>query len=124
MLPGNENALPLPVEASGVKLTLGSANKLDIEVSKPGKYALKMVDGKPLKFDVAELPPPIELNADWDVAFSPKDGGPEHVKFDKLISWSEHADNGVKYYSGTAVYTKKFTFRPIRSPRTAAINSI
>ena len=56
-----------------------------------------------------KLPPPIEFNGDWDVAFSPKDGGPEHVKFDKLISWSDHPDKGVKYYSGTATYTKKFT---------------
>jgi hypothetical protein len=69
---------------------------------------LKMADGKTRTVDVAKLSAPIELNTDWDVAFSPKDGGPEHAKFDKLISWSDSADKGIKYYSGTAVYTKRF----------------
>jgi hypothetical protein len=26
--------------------------------------------------------------------------------FDKLISWTKHPDNGVKYFSGTATYKK------------------
>jgi hypothetical protein len=30
------------------------------------------------------------------------------VKFDRLISWPEHPDEGVKYFSGTAVYSCNF----------------
>ncbi len=31
---------------------------------------------------------------------------PEHVTLDRLISWSDHPDAGVKYFSGTAAYSK------------------
>jgi hypothetical protein len=31
------------------------------------------------------------------------------VALDKLISWSEHDDPGVKYFSGQAIYTKTIT---------------
>ena len=41
----------------------------------------------------------------WDVSFDPKWGGPkEPVRFDTLTSWIDHSDDGIKYYSGKAVY--------------------
>jgi hypothetical protein len=40
------------------------------------------------------------------VAFPPKWGAPAHVELDKLISWPDSADKGVKYFSGTGTYTK------------------
>jgi hypothetical protein len=46
------------------------------------------------------------LNKDWAVSFEPSRGAPETAQFDRLISWSESADPGVKYYSGSATYTK------------------
>jgi hypothetical protein len=46
------------------------------------------------------------LNKDWAVSFEPSRGAPETAQFDRLISWSESADMGVKYYSGSATYTK------------------
>jgi hypothetical protein len=42
----------------------------------------------------------------WDVSFPPDRGAPASVKFDQLSSWSENADAGVKYFSGTGTYTK------------------
>ncbi len=46
------------------------------------------------------------LNKDWAVSFEPNRGAPDTAKFDRLISWSESADMGVKYFSGSATYTK------------------
>jgi hypothetical protein len=46
------------------------------------------------------------LNKDWVVSFEPNRGAPETAQFDRLISWSESADPGVKYFSGSATYTK------------------
>jgi hypothetical protein len=100
---------PVPVEEIGVQLTVDRENRLKVQVGRPGKYSLKYADGSSRQFEVARSLPIIELNDDWDIAFLPKDGGPEHVKFDKLISWSDHPDKGVTYYSGAATYTKKFT---------------
>jgi hypothetical protein len=104
----NENRAPLPVEPADVKLTINPKNGVAVRTGRPGQYVLKYADGSTRNFEVAKLPPTIDLNSDWDVAFSAKGGGPEHVKFDKLISWSEHPDKGIKFYSGTATYTKKF----------------
>ncbi len=45
----------------------------------------------------------------WDVTFDAKWGGPkEPVRFDTLTDWIDHSDDGIKYYSGKAVYRKTF----------------
>lgn len=51
----------------------------------------------------------IDLTTQWDIAFDPGMGGPESLKLDSLISWSELEDEGASYYSGSAVYTREFT---------------
>ncbi|WP_340110750.1 glycosyl hydrolase [Maribellus mangrovi] len=47
-----------------------------------------------------------EITGEWTVNFDPQWGGPESVIFPELLDWSKHPDEGIKYYSGTAVYTK------------------
>lgn len=42
----------------------------------------------------------------WDVSFQPDRGAPARITLDRLSSWSEHSDAGVKYFSGTGTYTK------------------
>lgn len=54
-----------------------------------------------------------DLSANWDVAFNPKWGGPAHTVFKKLENWPEMKDDGIKYYSGTAVYTKTFDMNAV-----------
>ncbi len=49
-----------------------------------------------------------ELDGPWHVSFDPAWGGPDSIVFDTLQDWSEHTNSGIKYYSGTAVYTKTF----------------
>jgi hypothetical protein len=68
---------------------------------------LKTASGKTLSAEVRDLPPPTEIVGPWEVAFPPKWGAPEKITLEKLISWSEHPDAGVKYFSGTATYAKK-----------------
>jgi hypothetical protein len=46
------------------------------------------------------------LNKDWFVGFAPNRGAPRTAPFDRLISWSESLDLGVRYFSGSATYTK------------------
>ncbi len=46
------------------------------------------------------------LSGAWDVAFQAGRGAPDRVRLESLGSWSESVDPGVKYFSGTAVYTK------------------
>jgi len=46
------------------------------------------------------------LGGTWAVHFQKDRGAPEQVNFDKLTSWADNIDNGIKYFSGTAVYSK------------------
>jgi hypothetical protein len=49
------------------------------------------------------------LSGPWAVSFNPKFGGPKKTTFDKLLDWTQSADDGIKYYSGIAVYKKDFS---------------
>lgn len=48
------------------------------------------------------------LNAPWTVAFDPQWGGPEKIVFDSLADWTTRPEEGIKYYSGIAVYRQQF----------------
>ncbi|MDD4426220.1 MAG: glycosyl hydrolase, partial [Mariniphaga sp.] len=57
------------------------------------------------------FPNPVETTLDivdgqWNVSFQKEWGAPEQITIEKLISWSDYDDPGVKYYSGTGSYTK------------------
>jgi hypothetical protein len=52
------------------------------------------------------LPQPYPINGPWKVDFAPNLRASCLSGFDKLISWTEHLDPGVKYYSGSATYSK------------------
>lgn len=55
---------------------------------------------------VGELTPLAAIDGAWDVSFPPNLGAPAKMQFAKLESWTVNADEGVKYFSGTATYTK------------------
>ena len=79
---------------------------LEAEVRRAGTYVLKSADGRDRRFAVTAVPEPVEITGSWDVQFPSGWGAPSSVKFDKLISWSEYPDSGVRYFSGTASYRK------------------
>ena len=55
---------------------------------------------------VKDLAEPFTVKGEWTVKFDPKWGAPEEIKIPELISWTDHANNGVKYFSGTGTYLK------------------
>ncbi len=48
------------------------------------------------------------LDGPWKVSFQSGRGAPDSVTLDKLTSWSDNNDAGVKYFSGAGTYTKTF----------------
>jgi hypothetical protein len=48
------------------------------------------------------------LEGPWSVAFDPAWGAPAHVTFPHLEDWTRHHDDGIRHYSGKAVYTRTF----------------
>jgi hypothetical protein len=46
------------------------------------------------------------IDGSWQLSFQSGRGAPSFITLDKLISWSESADSGVKYFSGIGTYSK------------------
>jgi hypothetical protein len=78
-----------------------------VKTSRNGDFELRTADGKVLKASAGDLPAPIEPVGAWDLKFPPDWGAPAEVKLDRLISWTDSPDPGVRYFSGTAVYEKQ-----------------
>jgi hypothetical protein len=50
----------------------------------------------------------IPLSGAWHVSFPPNMGAPNSAEFSRLISWPDHLNPGIKYFSGSATYSKSF----------------
>jgi hypothetical protein len=74
-----------------------------------GDYEIQTAQGRTFRASAASLPAPMILNAGWHVSFPPKLGAPASIQLDELLSLSQHADPGVRYFSGTATYTRDFS---------------
>lgn len=53
----------------------------------------------------------ITVEGPWKVMFQPNRGAPASATFNKLISYTENSNTGIKYFSGTATYTKYITIK-------------
>lgn len=51
----------------------------------------------------------IDLSGQWTVLFPPNRQAPAQIELPELMSWTQHTDDGVKYFSGTATYQKTFS---------------
>jgi hypothetical protein len=52
------------------------------------------------------------VDGPWAVSFQPGRGAPASATFDKLISWNDSTDSGIKYFSGAGTYTKTIQASP------------
>jgi len=86
----------------------GINGKFQAHISEPGTYELTWVDGKKSVVEVDEGTQKLQIRGSWELSFDPEWGGPEKVVVDDLKSWTEFEEEGIKYYSGTAVYRKEF----------------
>lgn len=96
--------------AGGVKLELRLAPEeaLFVVFRKGGRAA----NGAPGRQKQEPLPPPIPVSGPWTVRFPEGWGAPSSAVFPRLISWTEHEDPGIRYFSGIAEYRTKVTLAP------------
>jgi hypothetical protein len=111
-----------PVDPLEVKLTVDADQRISIQAWQSGKYEIRRTDGSTRSIVVDRIPPLMELAGPWEVHFATGCGAPDKVIFDKLISWSEHTGQGVKYYSGTATYAKSFSLSPEMAGKNRRLN--
>ncbi|MBM4155930.1 MAG: glycoside hydrolase family 2 [Lentisphaerae bacterium] len=93
--------------ACPVRVTRTDAGGVELAATESGRYTLVRADGRETVTDVA-LPPAVELSNPWKVRFPglPTLGSP--IEWPRLVSWTEHADDAVKSFSGTATYATRF----------------
>jgi hypothetical protein len=101
---GKSEAVEYIIEggATNVSVTLNPEQSVFVVFRNPTTVTSQKIT-KPIRTTLATLAGP------WNVSFPPNLGAPEKITMDKLISLSEHADAGVKYFGGTATYTKDVT---------------
>ena len=80
------------------------------EILRNGTYEILTADGKTHTILTDGIPDKIVLKGPWNVGFTPGWGAPESIVLDNLISLTKHPDNGVRYYSGSAVYKKTLEY--------------
>lgn len=98
-------ALQLPPDPEqGARLERLADGSLVAEVSRPGVYEARTRSGRVARLRVPSVPPAISVEGPWEVRFDPPWVGPESARFEKLISWSEHPDPRIRFYSGAAAY--------------------
>lgn len=73
-----------------------------------GPATLELNDGVRIALEAPKLPAPVTVPGPWQVTFPEKLGAPPSATFEKLISWSEHEDPGIRFFSGTATYSTAF----------------
>ncbi len=104
-----------PILKDGVLLTLGSGEIMDpvhAALLSPGSYSLTTESHEARSVVIPELTPPVEISGPWMISFPQGKAEPKTVSLEKLTSWSLSPDDGVKYFSGTATYTKKIVLTP------------
>jgi hypothetical protein len=90
--------VPLKLDPYGTTFVVfrSTAAKNTLEVRPPKETVIDGLD--------------LALNRDWSVSFQPGKGIPETIGFHRLFSWPDSplplSDEALKYYSGTATYTK------------------
>jgi hypothetical protein len=90
----------------GESAASGSIDTAAFQCFQNGQYTLTVSKGQTKQVKVDTLPEPLPLDGEWTVDFDPKWGAPPQIKLPKLISWTDHENEGVKYYSGAGFYTK------------------
>lgn len=105
----SETPIPRPHrDLPTIELRRVRGGRVEADVWQPGEYVFRGADGSRRTIGIRALPEPLSLEGPWEVRFDARGGAPESATFDKLISWSAHENEGIRYYSGTATYRKTF----------------
>jgi hypothetical protein len=110
--PAGRRVVELQPSSAPVEVDL---EKQQIVAETPGRYTVRLSSGETLTAQVPAIEP-AAVEGPWTVRFTPGWGAPASVRFDKLASWTEHGNPGVRYYSGTATYSARFFVEGVDGP--------
>ncbi|ARN56184.1 glycosyl hydrolase [Sedimentisphaera salicampi] len=90
------------------RLTAEDNGRLCLQTTMEGTFNAISESGKTFTAEAPELPDSVEVSGPWKVDFEPGLGAPAAAEFPSLISWSEHSNEGIRYFSGHASYHTSF----------------
>ncbi|MEI6503933.1 MAG: glycosylhydrolase-like jelly roll fold domain-containing protein, partial [Armatimonadota bacterium] len=93
-------APPATVERTPTGALIGTALE-------PGDYRATLQSGRILHFG-SVAPRAHAVAGPWELHFPAGWGAPDHVRLARLLSWGDHPEPGVRYFSGTAIYHTTF----------------
>ncbi len=96
----------IPAQPEPATLSISSGETI-LSAWEPGNYDVVYSDGTRKAVKVTAVPESVDLSNGWGLK-CPEGWGPTKVKLDTLISWTEHSNPELNYFSGTAVYGKQF----------------
>lgn len=82
---------------------------VELVAFRQGNYEITPAAGAASHITIATVPAPLAVKGPWKVKFQPGRGAPAETTMTDLASWTESADAGIKYFSGTAEYETQFT---------------
>jgi len=98
-----------PVGIGSTVLIENLPEGLSLITDRPGDYQVMTGSGAKGVASVKSIPDAVPLEGPWDLRFQPDRGAPPNATFDRLVSWSERPEEGIRYFSGTAAYRKEFS---------------
>jgi hypothetical protein len=105
---GGDHFVSLDVQTkSNYEVIGGKGSWVHVRAFGPIDGEFRAASGKVSKVSVLQPPEVPPIAGDWQLNFPTNWGAPDSITLDKLISWSEHTNTGVKYFSGTATYEKE-----------------
>lgn len=81
---------------------------LELISREAGRYEVRTSAGGKVAVEVPAPPERVAVPGPWQVSFPAGWKAPESVTFAALVPWPDHADDGVRHFSGTAAYFTEF----------------
>jgi hypothetical protein len=102
------------IEPAAYRAADGSANvPLHLAARESVFVVFRRPQAAPIRTSIQESRTPVgTVSGPWDVSFPPNFGAPAKIQLARLQSWTANEDSGVKYFSGTATYTKALQAPP------------
>ena len=97
-----------PMPAALPPKVISSPSGTILRTGSNGRIGVKFASGKTRSVQTGAWPVPMAIEGPWKLTFPAGWGAPPEVELPKLISWSQHSDAGVRYFSGTARYHHAF----------------
>lgn len=73
-----------------------------------GDFSKSWSNGSSVRFQVRDVPQPVALKGPWSLKFPSGWDAPATATYNKLESWTESKDFGIKHFSGTVAYSAEF----------------